>query len=99
MFVWGGMSASAFNDLWSFNFGTVICGLVLACLLTNSPCAETRTWKKWELRGTAPQGSVFSAGAWADSTTWITFGGRDGNSLFHDDSKYCTAFGPPRSFA
>jgi hypothetical protein len=49
---------------------------------------EKRTWKKWKVRGTPPRGTVFHAAVFIDDTTLYTFGGRDGQSNFFDDSKY-----------
>jgi len=52
---------------------------------------EKRKWKKWQVSGTGPRGSVFHAATWVDHTTLFMFGGRDGASQFFDDAKYLVA--------
>jgi hypothetical protein len=52
---------------------------------------ETNRWKQWEVRGTAPRGTVFHAATWIDDgVTLLSFGGRDGQAQFYDDTKYRT---------
>jgi len=96
MFLFGGYNkVSSFNDIFEFEFGLFPASLSLSDRLFTFPpfprqyqIQESKTWKKWRVKGTAPSGTFYGSAIFHGQKL-LTFAGRDLQSQYYDELKLC----------
>ena len=95
MFLFGGYNkVSSFDDIFEFEFGSFLPLLpyfISSQLLYPIVKSETKTWKKWRVKGTAPSGTFYGSAIFHGQKL-LTFAGRDLQSQYYDELKLCTRY-------